>query len=120
MSNVAGLFLVRPSGGAFVHDAVGDRDVVHVFGDVDIANSAEFEACIVAAARPGCDIVLDFTECRYIDSSVITVLVRARKKFGAHLQLVIAAGGAVRRVIEICGLDAVFPISDSLADTSAA
>ena len=120
MSNVAGLFLVRPTGGAFVHDVAEAVDVIHVYGDVDIANSAELEQTIRTSARPGHAIVLDFSECRYVDSSVITVLVRARKQFGPLLRLVISPTGAVRRVIEICGLDAVFPISETLEHASAA
>jgi anti-sigma B factor antagonist len=90
--------------------------VVKAAGEIDIAAApglAEKLDDVFDAQRP--DVVVDLSEVTFLDSSGLAVLV-------AHFKSVLAAGGEmrlvvteprVRQVLEITGLDRVFPIYDS-------
>jgi anti-anti-sigma factor len=58
--------------------------------------------------------VVDFTGCRYIDSTVLTVLVRASKKNGDALHVVIPLGSHIRRIFAITNLDRMIRIEETL------
>ena len=99
----------EPAGRYFV-DLVSVREehsgitVLHIFDEVDQATAELLEAEIFGSGNEWPPI-LDFTECRFIDSSVIAVLVRAYKRFGSRLGIVVPKGTPVARVLEITRLD---------------
>jgi len=89
--------------------------VVAFEGDLDLAAIGVFDEAIAAAAGDA-GIVVDLSRVRFIDSSGIHALVRTRAataERGAGFELVVAAGSAVERVLDMSGLrDALGPRPD--------
>jgi anti-sigma B factor antagonist len=94
-------------------------EVLHVFDEVDLATASELEAEINALPHAG-RVVLDFAECRYIDSTALSVLIRAHKALGDRLQLIVRDDGIVGRLLKITGLDNVFSVVPTLNQALAA
>ena len=84
------------------------RDGIQVLplpGEFDLSNEAELEAAIAAACACGDAIVLDLSDTQYIDSTVLTVLVRQRIARGKNLRVVLPLQHRLRRIFEITSLD---------------
>ncbi len=90
-------------GGAFVHDDTAEINVVHVVGDVDIANSKQFEEMLMKGDA-GRGLVVNLTECSYIDSTGLSVLVRAKRRLGDAFSVIAHPEGMVRRILELTQL----------------
>jgi anti-anti-sigma factor len=89
--------------------------VAAVAGEVDLGTVAGLEEALGDAVSSGRLVVVDLTECGFIDSSGLRALVRARsaaEQAGGSLALVIA-DPALRRVLEVAALDTVFDVHDS-------
>lgn len=82
---------------------------------MDYSSSAQLEAAIDRArsAAPQ-SVTVDFTECRYIDSTVLTVLIRASKTLEDALRIVIPRNSHIRRIFTITNLDRVLNIDERL------
>ena len=89
--------------------------VVRVHGELDYSTSDRLSEAIEGtqsvAPRP---VVIDFSECRYIDSTVLTVLIRANKTLGDALRVVIPRDSHLRRIFTITNLDRVMQIDETL------
>ena len=88
--------------------------VVVVGGELDLATSLRFEDAI-AAGRDAPHVVIDLTDCTFLDSSGVRALsmsARAASERGARLDLV-ASDPAVLRVLEITGIDSIAPVHAS-------
>jgi anti-sigma B factor antagonist len=96
-----------------------DRYVVTVSGEVDLANSPDLDAEIIAALESGTEsVVIDLTGVSFMDSSGLGVIVRALKRCreaDKDLDLVIT-NERVLKVFGITGLDQVIPIHASIQD----
>jgi len=76
-----------------------------VSGELDLTSSADFERSLAeVAARQTSAIVIDFTECRYIDSTVIGAIVRTKRAMNGRFALVAPKGSTVLRILEILRL----------------
>jgi anti-anti-sigma factor len=82
---------------------------------LDYSSSDQLEAAIdrTQSAAPR-SVAVDFTECRYIDSTVLTVLVRASKTLGDALRIVVPRDSHIRRILTITNLDRMLQIDESL------
>jgi anti-anti-sigma factor len=89
--------------------------IVRVRDELDYLNSERLDTTIARLANGARNIVIDFTECRYIDSSVLSVVVRARKSHGDALRLVIPPKSHIHRIFSIAGLEHTLRIQDTLA-----
>lgn len=98
---------------AFVYDVVDGQDVIHVLGDVDLSTSAEF-ANDISRFSDSDALVVDLTNCTYVDSSCLHVLVRAKRHLQERLQVVVPRDARIRRVFEITGLERHLEIMNSL------
>ena len=79
-------------------------------GDLDLASVSEFQQA-VADAEGGL-VVLDMSGVRFIDSSGIHAVVRARLErasAGGDLQIVVTKDSAVDRVLKMSGLEEDLP-----------
>ena len=100
--------------------------VVEVGGDIDIATVTGLEEPVIAAIEGGRrPVVLDLTECAFIDSSGIRLLLRAHRLLhgGSNHQrpcLAVVAIGHVARMLEITAVDKVIPVRASRSDAEAA
>jgi anti-anti-sigma factor len=79
-------------------------DRMNVAGDIDLCTAPEFAE---ALAAHGPDLDLDLSRCTFMDSSGISALVHAKTEGVPNLR-VVEASLAVRRVLDLCGLSAVF------------
>jgi anti-anti-sigma factor len=88
---------------------------VSVIGELDFSSSHQLDEAIARTPNgTPLDVVVDLTQCRYIDSTVLTVLVRASKTFGERLSLVIPADSHIRRIFAITNLDRMIRIGERL------
>ena len=89
--------------------------VVRVEGELDMATSDRFEEALGAAPPPG-QLVIDLTECTFLDSSAVRLLVgaaRAADESGGRVSLV-ARDPGILRVLEIAAVDTMLPVHDSV------
>lgn len=97
--------------------------VVRVNGELDVCSAPDLRAALVdVTARKPRRIVLELSELRFIDSSGLHVLVRARtaaQEFGGVVEIA-GPSAAVTRLLRITGLDTDFPIAtDALGKDTA-
>jgi anti-anti-sigma factor len=86
-------------------ESLGRLKLVHAFGELDISNSMELSDAIDRAAASSSDpILVSFVECAYIDTSSLTVLVNAHRKYGKRLHVIVPFSSPVRRIVEVTGL----------------
>lgn len=76
----------------------------------------------LTTARVSTTVIVDFSECTFVDSFVLTSVMRGwRDKQDAGGKLVIVAGEThVRRTIELMGIDAFIPLHATRAEALAA
>ena len=82
---------------------------------------AELRAAVEAEAS---GIVVDLTECEFIDSSAIRALLLSRKEKnpgeGSESLAVAASSEQILRILSVMGLDQVLPIKPSVEEAAAA
>jgi anti-sigma B factor antagonist len=85
---------------------VGDRLVLHVDGEIDIATAPRLEAALKEATESGVEEVwVDLIGVRFIDSTGISLLLRATQELSGPRRLaVICPDGPARRALELCGI----------------
>jgi len=93
---------------AFIHEDAPEADILHVLGEVDLANADEFQAAMTALTKGAGEVVADLTACTYMDSSGLRVIALAHKTIGDRLRVVIPQNGSVHRIFEITGLAGQF------------
>jgi anti-anti-sigma factor len=102
-------------------EIVSDRAAVVVLGgDHDVA-SREAITDAFAVAGPDRDLLVDLTECTFVDSTIIKLLLhtmRSLEERDGRLELVIDADprGHVARVAELMGIADVIPTHSSRGD----
>ena len=63
--------------------------------------------------------MLDFSDTVYIDSTVLSVLIRQKRRAGAHLRIVVPPASRLRRIFEVTGLLARLDIKASIEEARA-
>ena len=88
----------------------GQAAVITVRGELDMYTAPSLEKVLreVASWRVGNRLVVDLTECGFMDSTALGILLAARKR--AHVPLNIAAHVGALRVLTVSGLQSVFSI----------
>jgi stage II sporulation protein AA (anti-sigma F factor antagonist) len=102
-----------------VESLPGSGEVVRVNGELDLGNVSEFKEALTRSSVVGM-LVVDLSECSFLDSSAVRVLIEAaakREGDGRGLVLVAPEGG-VRRTLEIVGLDKMLPLHATLSDAA--
>lgn len=97
------------------HDRDGVR-VVPLAGEFDLAVAEPLESFLAAALDASKPVVIDLGQTVYIDSTVLSLLVRQKKSAGDHLAIVVPKGTKLRRIFEITSLDMGLGIAESIAD----
>ena len=90
--------------------------VARIAGEIDSSNAAELRRALLERLSNNVrGMVLDITAVRYVDSTGIALIFDLARGLEARRQAlrVAAAGeGAVRRVLELCAVDAVAAVDD--------
>jgi len=92
--------------------------VVSLRGEHETYTAPKLERELDALLADGLALVVDLTEATFVDSSVVSVLLRARETAAAadlafFLVMDDGTGSSVRTLFEVTGLRTVFPIAAS-------
>jgi anti-anti-sigma factor len=101
--------------------ADGRPYVVEVSGDVDIATVADLEGPVIGAVAAGrAPLIVDLSECPFIDSSGIRLLIRAHRRLrdanGQGPAMVVIAVDHVAKLLRLTAVDKVLPVVDTRAE----
>lgn len=101
-----------------IRETLPNAEVLHVFGDADIATSSELESSIneIDSSLP---LIVNLAECRFIDTTAISVLIRAFKRLGDQIRIVVAPRSHVERVLKITHLPSIMSVTASLEESLA-
>ena len=102
-----------------------DVRVVHVRGEVDMSHEEELRSELRSAvAADQSRIVVDLTECEFIDSTGIRALLLSREaqhsEGGSERLAVAASSEQILRILSVMGLDRVIPIRPTVEEAAAA
>ena len=93
--------------------------VISLSGEVDLYTAPEFKQQLLeVVGQGGKDVVVDFSDTTFIDSTTLGVLVGGVKRLrpnGGQLSLV-CSDRNITKIFEITGLDKVFPIYTTRAE----
>jgi anti-sigma B factor antagonist len=93
------------------------RHVISLTGEVDLYTAPELKQQMLDAIANGAtDVIVDFTDTTFIDSTTLGVLVGGVKRLrpnGGRLSIV-CSDRNITKIFEITGLDRVFPIYTTL------
>lgn len=101
-----------------IRETLPAGEVLHVFGDADIATAPELESSLgeIDSSLP---VIVNLAECRFIDTTAISVLIRAFKRLGNRFRIVVAPQSHVERVLKITHLPAIISVTASVEDSLA-
>jgi anti-sigma B factor antagonist len=102
-----------------------DVFVVRVAGEVDMSHEEQLRAELHRAVEADSKgIVVDLTECEFIDSSGIRALLLSRKEKnadgGSETLAVAASSDQILRILGVMGLDQVIPVRATVEEAAAA
>jgi len=109
-----------------INSGPGPEDVyvVHVTGEVDMSHEEELRGELrTAVAAEAKGIVVDLTECEFIDSSGVRALLLSREAQhaddGTEPLAVAASSEQILRILSVMGIDRVIPIRPTVEDAAA-
>lgn len=95
----------------------GGHAVVSVYGEVDLYTAPRLQTELATLVRDGVSrLVVDLSGVEFCDSTGMNVLLSAMKRLrenGGSLELA-APRSAVRRILQVTGLDTVFSVHDAV------
>ena len=99
---------------SFEQQLLPDGAVLRVRGEIDLTTADAFRKAVEAATGSARRLVIELSDCRYMDSTGLQVVARA---FKHHPSLaVVLPQGPVRRLFDITGLTGQLHVRDSLED----
>jgi anti-anti-sigma factor len=98
---------------AIVHESLPEAELLRVFGEIDLTSVDELRGAIDRSASDGAHVIVDLVPCTYIDSTILSVLIRASETYAGRFQIAIAPTGIVRRVFTITSLIKELPILET-------
>ena len=109
-----------------INSGPGPEDVyvVRVTGEVDMSHEEELRGELrKAVAADARGIVVDLTECEFIDSSGVRALLLSREAThsseGSEHLAVAASSEQILRILSVMGIDHVIPIRPTVEEASA-
>jgi anti-sigma B factor antagonist len=99
--------------------------VVRVIGEVDMSHEEELRGELrTAVAADSNGIVVDLTECEFIDSSGVRALLLSREaqhaEDGSEHLAVAASSEQILRILSVMGIDRVIPIRPTVEEAASA
>ncbi|MBV9647519.1 MAG: STAS domain-containing protein [Candidatus Eremiobacteraeota bacterium] len=88
--------------------------IIEVLSDIDVTTARVLDGGLQDVAEAGRRAVVDLSECPYMDSSGISVLIKHTRRLSEPLLVVAPEGSFARRVIEITGVNRVVALVDTL------
>ena len=102
-----------------------DVCVVRVVGEVDMSHEDDLRGALrEAVSAEASGVVVDLTECEFIDSSGVRALLLSREaqhsEEGSERLAVAASSEQILRILSVMGLDKVIPIRPTVDEAAAA
>jgi anti-sigma B factor antagonist len=94
-------------------DHTGERTVITVRGELDLATAPQLEEALLPPLDGGASVALDLRDLEFMDSTGVRVIVAAHLSSQEHhgaLTVCAVPDGPVARVLEISGLDTVLDV----------
>jgi anti-anti-sigma factor len=101
----------------FKHRFEGSDHVLSVTGELDIYTAPLFTRELTKS-RDKSRLIIDLSECRYIDSSIVAALIVERKESTLPMRLVVAEASMVRRVLEMVHMNQIIPLFANVVDAT--
>jgi anti-sigma B factor antagonist len=97
------------------HEAESDWHVLTVSGELDVFAAPDLADELEKAMRAP-RIIVDLSQCRYIDSTGIAALFRAHKRSGERIRLVVGDQQTIRRILRVTRVETLMPVFENLED----
>jgi anti-anti-sigma factor len=84
---------------------VGDAELVHLSGEIDMANAGDIGKAIVSRIRESGTVLIDLTTVSFLDSAgvrLLDALVGDLCAAGRRTRLVVGERGAARMTLQLC------------------
>jgi len=93
----------------------GDASIIHVDDDLDIASKDHLSDALARAEQAAAPrVIVSLERCLYCDSSGLAELIRAHKRLGTALIVVVPPASQCRRIFEIAGLVTILRVYPSI------
>lgn len=99
--------------GALIHERLPWAQVLHAQGELDLSVAADLHAAIESRSDSALPVVLDLSDCAYLDSTILRVLVRSVRKMPDRFGIVVPPAAPVRRIFDVAALIGVLPIVET-------
>ena len=97
----------------------GNARVVGVRGEVDLSTSERFSLTLQRlATEPGGPVIVDLTDCAFIDSSGLAAILHAAGRRDGFT--IVSGSGPPADVLKMTGIDQTVPVYGTLDDALAA
>lgn len=87
--------------------------VLAVQGELDIGSAGEFAEAIESGLSGGGNLVIDLSECQYLDSTILNVLIRSANAAPGRIGIVVPAVARIRRIFNISGLEEALRLTET-------
>ena len=84
---------------------LGDAELVHLSGEIDLANAGEIGKAIVSRIRESRKVLIDLTTVSFLDSAgvrLLDLIVGELDERGKPIRLVVGERGAARMTLQLC------------------
>ena len=93
----------------------GDRTVLAVAGEVDLASAPVLQAAVTGALEGGAaELLIDLSDTEFMDSAGLHLLMETQREAGRLRRrlAIVCPPGAVRRLFDIAGVAGTLPVHD--------
>jgi anti-sigma B factor antagonist len=99
------------------HRTIGAVAAVQVSGELDLATAGMLEAKVERALKQGsAPLLIDFTSCGFIDSTVLSLLVDLRVRVNSGRRFAVVAQNQPLQVLRLTALDRQIPVFGSVSE----
>jgi anti-sigma B factor antagonist len=99
------------------HRTIGAVAAVQVSGELDLATAGMLEAKVERALKQGsAPLLIDFTSCEFIDSTVLSLLVDLRVRVNSGRRFAVVAQNQPLQVLRLTALDREIPVFGSVSE----
>jgi anti-anti-sigma factor len=96
-----------------VDENVPWAQVLAVHGELDIGAAQWFSEAIDERLHRELPLIVDLSECQYLDSTILNVLIRSANGAPGRLGIVVPTVARIRRIFNIAGLEEALHLAES-------
>lgn len=96
--------------------SLGESIVFELCGEHDVSTIPQIEPAIAKAIGNEPRVVFDLTECTYLDSSIVSMLLRSYRLLSRRMRIVAPADSQARRVLSVTQFDKYVKVFPSVAE----